>query len=187
MPRPLSDTVGIPKTSNSARALPFAATQAMLLRLMGTHTMRTVLLASALALIPDLVTAQHCTAPAEASAGASPRGTAPPPGLPTPSKPVLPPEQVDAAPALRALAAKGAELYDLGVRHGLRGVFARAADRTSLQVFYLTPDGEGVPSTCLDWDALVACGRRRGDDYAASGVTPLTSAHVSKARILAAR
>src|SRR5918997_6176445 len=45
----------------------------------------------------------------------------------------------------------------------------------------------GAPSTCLGWAAFVACGRRWGDGYAASAATPLTSAHVSNARALAAR
>src|SRR5215218_4628424 len=39
----------------------------------------------------------------------------------------------------------------------------------------------------LGWAAFAAGGRRCGDGYAAAAATPLTSAHVSKARVRAAR
>ena len=49
--------------------------------------------------------------------------------------------EIAASEELRAWARRGAELYDLGEAHGLRGVFAVAADRSAFQVLYLTPDG----------------------------------------------
>lgn len=108
--------------------------------------MRTALLTSALLLAPGLAAAQQCTLPDNAAAAAPPPriAAAVAPASAAIPKPRLAPERIAATPALRALAAKGAELYDLGIQHGLPGVFARAADGKAFQVFYLSPDGEAV-------------------------------------------
>ncbi len=60
------------------------------------------------------------------------------------------PDRVGRIPALRRIASKGAELFDLGVQHGLQTVFAR--NSTSFQVFYLAPDGQAVVGGVM-WDA----------------------------------
>ncbi|MBV8590265.1 MAG: hypothetical protein JO212_09430 [Acetobacteraceae bacterium] len=53
-------------------------------------------------------------------------------------------------PALRRIAASGAQLTNLGTVPGVRAVFARAGQR--FQVFYVTPDGESVIGGVM-WDA----------------------------------
>ena len=50
--------------------------------------------------------------------------------------------ETDAVPALKRIASAGATLYPLGIEHGMRAIFARAADGKHFQVFYVTPDGK---------------------------------------------
>jgi thiol:disulfide interchange protein DsbG len=54
-----------------------------------------------------------------------------------------------AVPALKRIASHGAELSDLGIKHGLHTIFARNGD--AFQVFYLTPDGQAVIGGVM-WD-----------------------------------
>jgi len=53
-------------------------------------------------------------------------------------------------PALAKVKASGAQLTDLGVNHGLRSVFARSGQH--FQVFYITPDGQGIIGGVM-WDS----------------------------------
>lgn len=57
---------------------------------------------------------------------------------------------IAASPVLTRLASHGATLYELGTRHGLRGVFAR--NGRSFQVFYVTPDGKAAIAGMM-WNA----------------------------------
>lgn len=61
----------------------------------------------------------------------------------------IPPEQLERSPALRRIIAQGAEAFDIGTSHGLRGVFARKGD--TFQVFYVTPDNQAVVGGVM-WD-----------------------------------
>ena len=58
-------------------------------------------------------------------------------------------ERIARVPALKRLASNGANLYDLGLQHGLATVFARS--RGTFQVFYLTPDGQAAVGGVM-WD-----------------------------------
>ncbi|MGC9271635.1 hypothetical protein [Acidiphilium sp.] len=67
----------------------------------------------------------------------------------------LPLKPIDAAaiaasPVLTRLASHGATLYELGTRHGMRGVFAR--NGRYFQVFYVTPDGKAAIAGMM-WNA----------------------------------
>lgn len=84
----------------------------------------------------------------------------PPPGAPSGSQDAggaakglapIAASEIARLPALKRIASAGAELTELGVRHGLRGIFARAGER--FQVFYLAPDGQAVIGGVM-WDAL---------------------------------
>lgn len=50
------------------------------------------------------------------------------------------PDAIAAIPALKALSQDGRTLLDLGICHGMRGVFARKG--AHFQTYYITPDGE---------------------------------------------
>ena len=63
----------------------------------------------------------------------------------------LAPAEIAAVPALKRIASNGAELSDLGTKHGLRTIFARNGD--TFQVFYLAPDGQAVVGGVM-WDEL---------------------------------
>ena len=51
-------------------------------------------------------------------------------------------DQIERSSALRRITAQGAEAFDIGTSHGLRGIFARKGD--TFQVFYITPDNQAV-------------------------------------------
>jgi thiol:disulfide interchange protein DsbG len=57
---------------------------------------------------------------------------------------------IAASPALTRIASKGAQLYALGVSHGMQGVFARHGQY--FQVFYITPDGKAAIAGIM-WNA----------------------------------
>ena len=70
--------------------------------------------------------------------------------LPAPGLSVISAEKIERIPALKRVASKGATLYDLGVQHGLGGVFALQGQ--SFQVFYVTPDGQALIGGVM-WEA----------------------------------
>ena len=78
------------------------------------------------------------------------------------------PDKVGRVPALRRIASNGAQLYDLGVQHGLQTVFARNGN--TFQVFYLTPDGQGAVGGVM-WDAA-GNNVTRGQVALIDGTTP---------------
>lgn len=114
--------------------------------------MRTILLASSLLLAPGLAfSSPQCVIPAAAAAPSS--APSEPQALPVEpaqapasiaaaSPPMIPADQVNRVPALRRIASRGAQLFDLGTEHGLRGVFAR--NGSTFQVFYVTADGQAA-------------------------------------------
>ncbi len=114
--------------------------------------MRTILLASSLLLAPGLAfSSPQCVIPAAAAAPpfalselqAPPvEPTQPPASIAAGSPPMIPADQVNRVPALRRIASRGAQLFDLGIEHGLRGVFAR--NGSTFQVFYVTADGQAA-------------------------------------------
>ena len=55
---------------------------------------------------------------------------------------LISPDQIERSAALRRITAQGAEAFDIGTSHGLRGVFARKGD--TFQVFYITPENQAV-------------------------------------------
>ena len=57
---------------------------------------------------------------------------------------------IQAVPALQRISGGGATLYDLGILHGMRTVFARNGKH--FQVFYITPDGKAEVGGVM-WDA----------------------------------
>ena len=60
------------------------------------------------------------------------------------------PDQIERSSALRRITAQGAEAFNIGTSHGLRGVFARRGD--TFQVFYITPDNQAVVGGVM-WDS----------------------------------
>lgn len=86
----------------------------------------------------------QCVLPTDPASAALPREA----GIPSasPSRQAgphpIPFEQLERSPALRRITAQGAEAFDIGTSHGLRGVFARKGD--TFQVFYITPDNQAV-------------------------------------------
>lgn len=78
--------------------------------------------------------------------------------------------QIAAVPALKRIASAGAKLYPLGTSHGMRAIFARAADGRHFQVFYVTPDGKAEIGGIM-WNAA---GKNitLAEVHAIPGVTP---------------
>lgn len=116
--------------------------------------MRILLLASSLLLTPTIaISAPSCAVPQNAADA-----------VPSSDLPVRPAtaistsegltaigaDRVGRVPALRRLASNGAQLFDLGVQHGLQTVFAR--NGSTFQVFYLAPDGQAAIGGVM-WDA----------------------------------
>ncbi len=117
--------------------------------------MRGLLLASSLLLTPTIASsAPTCTIP-QSAAATTPPASDPPTRrdatAPTPEGPAaIGPDRVGRVPALRRIASNGAQLFDLGVQHGLQTVFAR--NGSTFQVFYLAPDGQAAVGGVM-WDA----------------------------------
>lgn len=84
--------------------------------------------------------AQQCAIPQKLAHIAAQTGVMPP---------VVSSEAVQSNPALQRLASHGAELRDLGIVHGLQGVFAQSGKQ--FRVFYLTPDGKAEIGGVM-WD-----------------------------------
>ena len=108
--------------------------------------MRVVVLALALLLTPTLsFSAPSCVIPQNAA-------DTPPNSVTSGFSSLTPigPDRVERVPALRRIASKGAELFDLGMQHGLQTIFARNA--ANFQVFYLAPDGQAAVGGVM-WDA----------------------------------
>jgi thiol:disulfide interchange protein DsbG len=105
----------------------------------------------------DLADRAHPTATtAAASAGARSATPTPAPAAPPAAVGAVQPlthAQIDAVPALKRIASAGATLYPLGMSHGMRAIFARAADGKHFQVFYVTPDGTAEIGGIM-WDAV---------------------------------
>ena len=117
--------------------------------------MRALLLASSLLLTPTIaISAPSCAVPQTATEATLPPSE--PPARPTTAASTsdgLTPigaDRVGRVPALRRLASNGAQLFDLGVQHGLQTVFAR--NGSTFQVFYLTPDGQAAIGGVM-WDS----------------------------------
>ncbi|MEK8121684.1 hypothetical protein WOB59_00765 [Methylocystis sp. IM4] len=71
----------------------------------------------------------------------------------------VPPEVIERFPALNHLRKSGAQLFETGTAHGLRGVVARQGDE--FMILQMTPDGDAVISgvqTDLSVDRLVSIG-----------------------------
>jgi thiol:disulfide interchange protein DsbG len=129
----------------------------MAIHLEGSNAMRSALLASAVALLPAAaLAAPACPAPEPISGPAVQPGPSPAQGPsitpPTPQQIPYPPfsaEEIARSPALKRLASQGAQLYSLGQKHALSGVFAMAG--TQFRVFYLAPDGQAEIQGVM-WD-----------------------------------
>ncbi len=117
--------------------------------------MRALLLASSLLLTPTIaISAPSCAVPQPAAEAALPP-SAPPGRVITPASTTegmtpIGADRVGRVPALRRIASNGAQLFDLGVQHGLQTVFAR--NGSTFQVFYLAPDGQAAVGGVM-WDA----------------------------------
>jgi thiol:disulfide interchange protein DsbG len=59
-------------------------------------------------------------------------------------------DRIARIPALRRLASQGAQLFDLGVEHGLQTVFAR--NGSTFQVYFVAPDGQAAVGGVM-WDS----------------------------------
>lgn len=118
--------------------------------------MRTLLLATTLLLAPRLAFCAPSCAIASAVAEAAVPPTSPatqPEGsaLSLGNQAVLlDADRISRVPALRRISSNGAQLFDLGVQHGLQTVFAR--NGSTFQVFYLAPDGQAAIGGVM-WDA----------------------------------
>lgn len=103
-------------------------------------------------LAPVAATAgSQCVLPTDPASAALPReaGIAPV-GIPKQTGfHAISPDQIERSSALRRITAQGAEAFDIGTSHGLRGVFARKGD--TFQVFYITPDNQAVIGGVM-WD-----------------------------------
>ena len=116
--------------------------------------MRALLLTSGLLLIPTIaISAPSCAIP-QPVVDAVPSSDAPARPVVLVSTPEGPTpvgaDRVGRVPALRRIASNGAQLFDLGVQHGLQTIFAR--NGTTFQVFYLAPDGQAAVGGVM-WDA----------------------------------
>ena len=94
----------------------------------------------------------QCVLPTEPASAALPReaGVAPVAVPKHTGLHLISPDQIERSAALRRITAQGAEAFDIGTSHGLRGVFARKGD--TFQVFYVTPDNQAVIGGVM-WDA----------------------------------
>ena len=114
--------------------------------------MRYILLTSSLLLAPGLAfSSPQCVIPTADAAPTSAPSVAQslqvepaqaPVSIASASPPMIPADQVNRVPALRRIASGGAQLFDLGIQHGLRSVFAR--NGSVFQVFYVTADGQAA-------------------------------------------
>ena len=116
--------------------------------------MRALLLTSGLLLMPTIaISAPSCAIP-QTAVDAVPSSDAPAlPVMTVPTPDGLTPigaDRVGRVPALKRIASNGAQLFDLGVQHGLQTIFAR--NGTTFQVFYLAPDGQAAVGGVM-WDA----------------------------------
>lgn len=135
--------------------------------------MRVFLLASSLSFIPIVAfCAPSCAIPQDATDTAMPAFR---PAVQSDTATSLPesprfigPDKIGRVPALRRIASNGAQLFELGVQHGLQTVFARNGN--AFQVFYLTPDGQGVVGGVM-WDAT-GHNVTRGQVALIDGTTP---------------
>ena len=93
----------------------------------------------------------QCVLPTEPASAALPReaGVAPVAVPKQTGLHLISPDQIERSAALRRITAQGAEAFDIGTSHGLRGVFARKGD--TFQVFYITPDNQAVIGGVM-WD-----------------------------------
>lgn len=93
----------------------------------------------------------QCVLPTDPASAALPReaGLAPLTGPKLAGLHLISPDQLERSPALRRITAQGAEAFDIGTSHGLRGVFARKGD--TFQVFYITPDNQAMVGGVM-WD-----------------------------------
>jgi len=117
--------------------------------------MRVYLLASSLLFTPTIAfCAPSCAIPQDAADTMSPAFNAavrPDTATSAAEGPaMIGPDKVGRLPALRRVASNGAQLFDLGVQHGMQAVFARNGN--TFQVFYVTSDGQGVVGGVM-WDA----------------------------------
>ncbi|WP_336718586.1 DsbC family protein [Asaia bogorensis] len=118
-----------------------------------------------------------CPLPALAQQCAAPPALAHIPAQSGALPPLLSPGAIQSSAALQRLASHGAELRDLGVSHGLQGVFAQNGKQ--FRVFYLTPDGTAEIGGVM-WDEA---GRNVTRDQVATipGVIPTVTWTPSKA------
>jgi thiol:disulfide interchange protein DsbG len=136
--------------------------------------MRPLLLASSLLIIPSLALAdppQYTLPLAGAASAVTSQPVAARPSLGSAGAglsavPVIAADQIARVPALRRIASNGAELLDIGIEHGMRGVFARKGG--AFQVFYITPDGQAVIGGVM-WSAT-------GKNITRQQVTPIDGA-----------
>ena len=117
--------------------------------------MRILLLTSSLLLTPTIaISAPSCAVPQNAAEATSSPSASPARPIMAASTPEgLTPigaDRIGRVPALRRIASNGAQLFDLGVQHGLQTVFAR--NGSTFQVFYLAPDGQAAVGGVM-WDA----------------------------------
>ena len=117
--------------------------------------MRALLLASSLLLTSTIAISAPTCAVSQTAADA----TSPPSAHPdrvitaastTEGLTLIGADRIGRVPALRRIASNGAQLFDLGVQHGLQTVFAR--NGSTFQVFYLTPDGQATVGGVM-WDS----------------------------------
>ena len=59
-------------------------------------------------------------------------------------------DRVARVPALRRLASQGAQLFDLGIDHGLQTIFAR--NGSTFQIYFVAPDGQAAIGGVM-WDS----------------------------------
>lgn len=91
-------------------------------------------------LTPQPALAQQCPALPKLAHLPSAEGSLPP---------ILSTEAIASSPALQRLASHGAQLRDLGISHGMQGVFAQSGRQ--FRVFYLAPDGRAEIGGVM-WD-----------------------------------
>ena len=135
--------------------------------------MRVLLLASSLLLTPTIaISAPSCAVPQPAAEAAlppsDPREPVNTPASTTKGMTPIGADRVARMPALRRIASNGAQLFDLGVQHGLQTVFAR--NGSTFQVFYLAPDGQAAVGGVM-WDSA-GHNITRGQVAPIEGTTP---------------
>jgi len=102
------------------------------------HVTKILSLFALLTPLPAL--AQQCPTPPSLAHLPSVEGSLPP---------ILSAEAIASSPALQRLASHGALLRDLGISHGMQGVFAQSGKQ--FRVFYLAPDGRAEIGGVM-WD-----------------------------------